>query len=74
MEYNLNNIKEIIVTEDFLGLDKSIIGCQNLESEDDCRTRQYINGLKKMCKCLPFSIRKPGQVSFIYDTDYRHYE
>ena len=32
-EYNLNNVKEISVTDDFLTLDKTIIGCQNEESK-----------------------------------------
>ena len=27
-EYNLNNVKEIVVTDSYLGLDKTIRGCQ----------------------------------------------
>merc|ERR1719270_2340339 len=38
-EYNLNNVKEISVTDDFLTLDKTIIKCQNQESLQDCKTR-----------------------------------
>ena len=56
-EYNLNNLKEIQVTEDFLSLDKSVIGCQNEGSIDECKTREYIDALMSQCKCLPFSIR-----------------
>ena len=61
-EYNLNNVKEIKVTKDFLGLDKDIISCQSQESADECKTRQYVNSLMKKCKCLPFGIRKEDQV------------
>ena len=61
-EYNLNNVKEIKVTEDFLTLDKPIINCQNDESLEDCKTRKYIDALNKKCKCLPFAIRNDDEV------------
>ena len=62
-EYNLNNVKEISVTDDFLTLDKTIIKCQNEESLQDCKTRKYIDTMVKLCKCLPFSIRNENEVS-----------
>ena len=62
-EYNLNNVKEISVTEDFLTLDKTIIKCQNEESLQDCKTRKYINTMVDQCKCLPFAIRNDNEVS-----------
>jgi len=62
-EYNLNNVKEIEVTEDFLTLDKPIIKCQNDESLEDCKTRKYIDALNKKCKCLPFAIRNDDEVT-----------
>ena len=31
----MNNVKEVKVTDDFLTLDRSTIGCQNDESIDD---------------------------------------
>ena len=62
-EYNLNNVKEISVTDDFLTLDKSIIKCQNEESLQDCKTRKYIDTTVEQCKCLPFGIRNNNEVS-----------
>ena len=62
-EYNLNNVKEITVTDDFLTLDKSIIKCQNEESLQDCKTRKYIDTTVEQCKCLPFGIRNNNEVS-----------
>ena len=56
-EYNLNNIKEIKVTQDFLGLSKTIRRCQNDESQDECKSRKYVDTLMNSCKCLPFAIR-----------------
>ena len=64
-EYNLNNVKEIKVTKDFLGLDRSVIKCQNVESIEECRTRKYIDALMTHCRCLPFSIRQADQVLII---------
>ena len=61
-EYNLNNVKEISVTDDFLTLDKTIIKCQNEESLQGCKTRKYIDTLVEHCKCLPFGIRNNNEV------------
>ena len=57
-KYNLNNVKEIQVSEDFLGLPNEVIGCQNVESEEDCKTRLYMNALINQCKCLPFGVNQ----------------
>ena len=56
-EYNLNVLKEIRVTDSFLGLDEYIRGCQNEEPLDNCTTRQYIDSLMYQCGCLPYNIR-----------------
>ena len=40
--YNLNNMKEIKVNEDFLSLDIDVIKCQNKESVDECSSKQYL--------------------------------
>ena len=56
-EYNINNIKEFAVTEDFLGLDKSIIGCQNKGSINDCKTSHYIDKLMENCGCQPYNLQ-----------------
>ena len=61
-EYNLNNLKEIITTDDFLTLDREKIGCQNDESFNDCKTGQYLDALMNQCGCLPFSIENFNQV------------
>ena len=56
-EYNLNNVKEIEVSDEFLTLDKSKINCQNKESLQDCITKKFMNSLSEECKCLPFGIQ-----------------
>ena len=63
-EFNLNNVKEISVTKDFLTFDKTIINCQNEETLDDCKTKKYVHTLIEQCKCLPFTIRNYDEVIF----------
>ena len=55
-EYNLDALKEIKVTDSYLGLDENVRGCQNKESLDNCKTKHYIETLLQKCGCLPFSI------------------
>ena len=50
-EYNLNNVKEIIPTDDFLTLDRKIIGCQIEESSNDCKgSYQKVNAFLVRCR------------------------
>ena len=55
-EYNLNALKEISVTDDFLGLDEGDRKCQNEEPLMNCTTRQYHDTLLGECGCLPINI------------------
>ena len=67
-EYNLNNIKVIEFTKDFLTLDQTITDCQNIVQSDDCKTNQFIDALLEHCGCLPFSIKQEDQVkSYLHD-------
>ena len=62
-EYNLNDLKEIMVTDSYLDLDQDIRGCQNLEPLYNCTTRQYMNTIMDKCGCLPVNTNKV----FMYD-------
>ena len=55
-EYNLNVLKEIDVTDAYLGLDQGVRGCQTKESLNNCTTRHYIENLLNKCNCLPFAL------------------
>ena len=57
IQYNINVVKDVKVTDSYLELDKSVRGCQNEESYEDCTTSYYIKTLLEHCKCLPFNIR-----------------
>ena len=57
-------MKEISVTDSFMGLDKDTRKCQNIETYDDCKTRLYIEHLRQECKCLPLSLRLSGKVKY----------
>ena len=74
-EFNINNIKEIAVTESFMGLDRDTRKCQNIETFDDCKTRLHIEHLRKKCGCIPFSLRLPSKVKYLIPiiiTFYQH--
>ena len=60
--YNLNDLKEIDVTDSYLGLDQEVRGCQNEEPQDHCRTRVHRDTLLEQCGCLPFNIRLSDNV------------
>ena len=55
--YALTAVKEIDVTEEFLGLDTETINCQNKELFEDCTTRQYLEKLQQECLCVPYRLR-----------------
>ena len=55
-QYNLNNLKEIYVTDSFLGLERNTRNCQSIETFDDCTTRLYLEKLRTQCGCLPLSV------------------
>ena len=54
-EYNLNVLKEIEVSDDFLTIDENVRNCQNDETYDDCITEKYINTILKNCNCMPLN-------------------
>ena len=61
--FNLNILKEIKVTESFNKLDEDIKKCQNVETYNECTTRNYIYQLKRKCGCLPLALRLSDQVN-----------
>ena len=61
-KYNLNNIKEIELTESYLGLNMEVKKCQNKEDVNDCTTRKFLESVLHQCRCLPFSIRTSHNV------------
>ena len=64
-KYNLNAIKEIKVTDSFLGLDMEDKGCQNEEPIENCTTRNYIETLLHQCSCLPLKLTEAQNVKLL---------
>ena len=54
--YNLNILKEIKVTESFLGMDMDVKKCQDEIPIEECTTRHFIDDLLDQCGCLPLSL------------------
>ena len=61
-EYNLNALKEIKVTDSYLGLDLDVIKCQNQEPRKNCTTKQYHDTFLGKCGCLPVNMRMKNKV------------
>ena len=54
-QFNLQSLKEVSVTDSFLGLDVHSRKCQNVETFNDCKTKLYIEKMMQKCGCLPLS-------------------
>ena len=52
----MSAVKEIRVTEDYLGLEEETRKCQNQESFEDCTTREYLQTVEKHCHCVPYGL------------------
>ena len=63
-EYNLNALKEIRVTDSYLGLDQDVRICQDEEPRINCTTRKYLDTLLGKCGCLPITVRLFHKVNF----------
>ena len=60
-EYNLNNLKEIMVTDSFLELDENVKGCHN-KSAFSCSTQKHIDTFLDECGCLPLNMKLSDKV------------
>ena len=63
-QYNLHSLKEISVTDSFMGLNIDTRKCQNIETYDRCSTRLLLETLKQECGCLPIAIKLAEEVEY----------
>ena len=61
-QFNLNNLKEIYVTDSFMELDITARECQKNDIYGDCKTGLHIKNLRQECGCLPLSLRLSDKV------------
>ena len=61
-QYNLHSMKEIKVTDSFMGLDEDARSCQNIETYDNCNTRLHLKNLRQECGCVPLSLKLSEEV------------
>ena len=67
-QYNLNILKQIDVTESFMGLPQNDRECDDFESFDHCTTRHYRQSMIENCGCLPLAIWT-DQVCYKFEFD-----
>ena len=56
-QYNLNEVKEMKITDSYLTLEQNVRHCQNKTEYEECTTKKYHDALREQCQCLPFNIR-----------------
>ena len=61
-QYNINDIKEIKVSQSYLRLDRDVRNCQNNEQFDNCTTTHYLDTILGECGCLPSYMRLTDNV------------
>ena len=62
-EYNLYDLKDLLVTDSYLGLDQDVRNCQHEESFQNCTTRHLVEKLQEECGCLPLNMIYSNKVS-----------
>ena len=55
--YPLSSVKEIKVTDTFLGLEQRFKKCQTKESLGECTSALLLNKSIEMCGCVPFGLK-----------------
>ena len=55
--YGLSDIKDIEVSEEFVGLGEKVTHCQTEEYREDCLSRKYRERVLSQCNCSPFYLR-----------------
>ena len=53
--YTMRNLKQMSGTDNFLAMADDVKKCQ-IEREEDCRGRLYLQEVQKTCGCLPWSL------------------
>ena len=65
-QFNLQSLKEIKVSDSFLGLNVDSRKCQNIETNNDCKTKVYIPNMTQVCGCLPLSHIMSEEVCYTF--------
>ena len=55
--YGLTDIKDVRVSQEFVGLGEAVTQCQTKEAGADCLTRKHQETVLATCGCSPFSLR-----------------
>ena len=55
--YGLTDIKDVRVSQEFVGLGEAVTHCQTKEAGADCLTRKHQETVLATCGCAPFSLR-----------------
>ena len=67
--YAITDIKEVKVTEEFLGLDTATRGCHRNSELENCETKTILEKAKLQCHCIPSNLKRflPDQKVILLD-------
>ena len=63
--YAITDVKEIDVTEAFLGMDEETKLCQSEETPEDCWMKNHFKEGIVKCKCTPYGLRNYSKVEVV---------
>ena len=55
--FALTDVKQIVVTNSFLGLDRDVKNCQNEEAFEHCSSQTFLQEVSSRCHCIPYSLK-----------------
>ena len=55
--YAVTAVKDIKVTDSYLGLGQELTNCQTKEARSDCLTRSHMARVLSECRCAPLSMK-----------------
>ena len=63
-------VKDIKVTEDFLGLSDNVKKCQSEETFKECSTRRYLHAVESQCNCIPYALKFSSVQNQVFSNPY----
>ena len=55
--YEVEEVKEVAITDDFVTLDEDSRKCQIVSTFEDCVTQYFLKALIDNCHCLPYNLQ-----------------
>ena len=68
--FALTAVKEIDVTDDYMGMSEDVTKCQDRIRLEDCETKEYFEYVLKKCNCIPFKLGHNFKVYCLFKLEF----